>query len=547
MDISNAYLGCDETGTAIHVYSSCGVDEGVYSVCDEITHCEATDGSAVCACSNHWEGELCRNCPVGWDPAADCAECANSWTGENCDICPEHFDPDSDCAVCAIGWGGASCDTCAENFSIETECTSCAGSWTGERCDICPPQWNAEDNCESCAANWTGPDCATQLECIFYVNGASAASSPQGRTWEDAFPSIQPAIDAATATIENSETVTACSVWVARGTYAVYAENKRDSIVLAPGISLFGGFSGTESFVDERSPDADETILSGLGADESERVYTIVTGASNSVLDGFTITGGDSDGNNLILISSCGAGVFAYFVDDMTVRSCKFIENHATAFGAAIYSVGNNVQIEDCVFDDHMSGAVYLDGDDSSIRRSLFLHNLALDGSALYLAGGNVEIENAVFSDNFGDTVFIEDEAAECSVVNSTFYNDFSGSAIRSPTNNFQVYNSIFWGDGEVEEIPFVAEDGSIPQVYYSNLPDNSAGTGNISAEPLFTDPESRDFTLQADSPCIDAAYGDRAPSADFNENQRVDVPSTVDTGGGTPSFVDIGAYEYQN
>ena len=39
-------------------------------------------------------------------------------------------------------------------------------------------------------------------------------------------------------------------------------------------------------------------------------------------------------------------------------------------------------------------------------------------------------------------------------------------------------------------------------------------GIGNIDDDPLLTDPESGDFTLQPDSPCIDAG----SPDASFND-----------------------------
>ena len=46
-------------------------------------------------------------------------------------------------------------------------------------------------------------------------------------------------------------------------------------------------------------------------------------------------------------------------------------------------------------------------------------------------------------------------------------------------------------------------------------------GEGNIDRDPLFVDPENRDFHLKVDSPCSDA--GDPASTVPFNGGCRID------------------------
>jgi hypothetical protein len=110
-----------------------------------------------------------------------------------------------------------------------------------------------------------------------------------------------------------------------------------------------------------------------------------------------------------------------------------------------------------------------------------------------------------------------------------------------SPT----VTNCVLWGDNLDE----ISGNGS-PTVTYSNVQGGFPGTGNIDADPLFVDPDSGDFRLLPDSPCIDAGDNTAVPDGidtDLDGNPRVvDDPDTVDTGYGDPPLVDMGAYEFQ-
>lgn len=72
------------------------------------------------------------------------------------------------------------------------------------------------------------------------------------------------------------------------------------------------------------------------------------------------------------------------------------------------------------------------------------------------------------------------------------------------------------------------------------------SGEGNINVDPLFADPDTDDFHLQADSPCIDAADGSWAPDKDMEDNARHDAEDVPNTGTGSPPYADMGAYEYQ-
>jgi hypothetical protein len=56
---------------------------------------------------------------------------------------------------------------------------------------------------------------------------------------------------------------------------------------------------------------------------------------------------------------------------------------------------------------------------------------------------------------------------------------------------------------------------------------------------------EIYDLRLGDGSVCRDAADGDAAPTMDILGNARYDVTTVTDTGTGTPTYADMGAYEY--
>ena len=73
--------------------------------------------------------------------------------------------------------------------------------------------------------------------------------------------------------------------------------------------------------------------------------------------------------------------------------------------------------------------------------------------------------------------------------------------------SNPNLTNSIIWGNSP--ESIYLYSETEEPIITYSNIEDGWEGESNIGENeeehnPLFTDPENGDYTLQEDSPCID-------------------------------------------
>ena len=69
---------------------------------------------------------------------------------------------------------------------------------------------------------------------------------------------------------------------------------------------------------------------------------------------------------------------------------------------------------------------------------------------------------------------------------------------------------------------------------------DGSVDPTNISADPLFTDADGGDYTLQAESPCIDAGWDGEMGATDYDGNDRA-----IDGDGDDVAIADMGALEF--
>ena len=90
-----------------------------------------------------------------------------------------------------------------------------------------------------------------------------------GDSWETAYVTIQAGVDDIDAAAED--------VWVAEGTYI-------ERIVLNDGVMVAGGYAGTGDLRDI------ETYVTTINSNSAS--YNTVTGANDSGIDGFTVSGG---------------------------------------------------------------------------------------------------------------------------------------------------------------------------------------------------------------------------------------------------------------
>ena|GEM_PF-268201 len=400
---------------------------------------------------------------------------------------------------------------------------------------------------------------------IFYVKAGAAGST--GSSWEEAFGTLQEALDVVSTDEE---------IWVAQGTYYPSIEQggtgeRRQAFQMRNGVAIYGGFPDTgEPGWEDRDPDQYETILSGdIGTpgDGSDNCYHVfyhpsdIELDSSAILDGFTITAGNADGESPhgsgsgMFNDNCGptltrcifryneahfgAGIFNYFSNPVIIHS-NFSDNSAT-FGAGIYNYYNsNPSITNCHFSnnsvDSIGGGVCNHSSSPTITNCIFINNTAYSGGAM--ANGNS-----------GSTI-----------TNCTFYGnpaDNHGGGMYNDDSNPAVTNCIFWSNTAISGGSQIYNETSLPTVSYCDIQGGYSGVGNIEADPGFIDADGADdilgthddnLRLSVDSPCIDAGDNSAVPdSADTDldgRNRFSDDPTIEDTGNGDSPIVDMGVYE---
>jgi len=238
-------------------------------------------------------------------------------------------------------------------------------------------------------------------------------SNGNGHSWENAFGDLHKALKAAKKGDQ---------IWVAAGVYVpTYDGDRTVAFYLVDEVSLYGGFAGIESSLEQRDVENNETVLSGeIGtASKDDNSYTIIYAdniSSKTIIDGFIISDGNANGTNPgVHRNTCGAAWFNLSSSPL-IKNCKFIANVARE-GAAIYNyAGKNgvcsPKILSCSFiDNHADldgGSIFNNGDDGNCSPKIelchFENNIATYGAGMMNRARNgmtrVTVLQCKFSNN---------------------------------------------------------------------------------------------------------------------------------------------------
>lgn len=283
-----------------------------------------------------------------------------------------------------------------------------------------------------CGEGWTGEECE---KCVIFVNGPIGDDSNAGRSWRDALATVSTGL--------GNASVSRCDIWVATGIYYPTEGTSRDATFqLLSGIGLYGGFAGTESSIDERNIEENETVLSGdidqNGIIDNGNVYHVVIGSNDSIIDGFTITGGNANHPDSSDHRVNGGGMYNGSTSPL-VSNCTFSRNSAFRGGGMSNRSGASPTIMNCNFFRNRAlrnggGGIHNNESSPSIVNCTFSNNTSEQsggGISNYESSSPV-VTNCVFTDNYTglcgggmdngysshatvtDCTFLRNEAAIC-------------------------------------------------------------------------------------------------------------------------------------
>ncbi len=431
-----------------------------------------------------------------------------------------------------------------------------------------------------------------------------------GESWSASVATVQKGIRHAKMSIIHQEDVKTCEVWVKTGRYLpTDGDSRHATFTLQPSVNLFGGFAGTETARVERvlGPSTLTTlsgdlkgddILGDLESNKKDNVYHVATGVKNTGIDGFTISGGNANGER-----PHGGGMINVEASPL-VRNCTFLENTAGESGGGMYNYRSSTITDACLFENnsakHGGGLVFYDWNLSHepfssltyiVTDSTFVNNSGCDSAGCYGGGLNnthtyLILNNSIFQGNSANTgggfsnrgstttynCVFHGNSAEIgggmygggAVTNCTFYGNTAsahGGGIYS-IGTSTMSNCILWGN-TADENPQIRSMSPDSFFRYNNIQEGCeglygiCGEGNIDEDPMFVDDDAGDQTvdlqLKPGSPCIDTGSvyvstvedpSDMDGDGDTEESPPFDVAGQKRVQGNS---IDMGAYEFSS
>ncbi len=319
---------------------------------------------------------------------------------------------------------------------------------------------------------------------------------------------------------------------------AIEDANDGDTVMVNPGTYMENIYFYHKNIIltsqDPSNPEiVASTIINGL--DQSSVVIFAGQETPDAVLTGFTITGGygmiiNEFNPNIIW----GAGIFCVdssptIKNNVVVNNISPELNQVESYGGGIACLASNAVITNNIIRDNYAiagGGILNYAGNAIIANNLIYDNSAIVGGGAILLGGRL-VNNTIVrnrAENGGNVYLLsEPEEMNYTVLNNIICQSNSESIFRETVyeNDVVAFNNI-WDN-------YIGSDAVWFECNNTN--------GNISENPMFIDPESRDFRLQMDSPCINAGkpdYTGNADNLDIYGNSRF-----------KQGRIDMGAAEY--
>jgi len=430
----------------------------------------------------------------------------------------------------------------------------------------------------------------------YHVNQATGNDSRDGLSWMRSFETLQTALERAQAGDE---------IWVAAGIYLptwhpgftyngpgpMPSVERYKTFLIPKGVKLYGGFPAQTDMstgMRDRDWERHQTILSGdLNMDDGYdfsnmgdnvyRVVTLVNADESTIIDGFTVTGGNTD-YPVMLRQVSGSGIYATSGSSdanssPTLRNLLIEGNVSSGGGAGFsnYADGNACPvISNTIIRRNKSGE-YGGGfaNDGSKKSAPILENVIISGNQAYIGGGmyclseametSPVLTNVLVSGNISKSdaggIYLTSYAGNIKPVLTNV--TISGNKAGNIVGGLFCYAYTGISVPKIRNTVILGNKAKVMECYDFCNWDNGVSFADIQScfigdllpvphQPfnLFVRPIDADF-----APSIEGDYRPVNGSPLINQGNNSFVKLTTDLAGKPRIYnktVDIGAYEYQ-
>jgi hypothetical protein len=354
---------------------------------------------------------------------------------------------------------------------------------------------------------------------VAYVSLSGSHTEPYD-TWAKAATGIQDGVDAVASP---------GTVWVTNGVYeaggraaAGWISTSRVCITRPVALRSVNGPGATAI---RGAPDA---ATGGCGTGAVRCLFV----STNATVDGFTLERGHTL-NAYSTADAYGGGALLWHGGLLT--NCALRGNRAFGCGGGAY-MSHGGAVADSVLSSNVAdsggGAFGLEG--GALNRCRVQDNAANSGGGIYLLGVGGEAANVLVAGNAasqsggGAMCMYGGRLANATVAGNSAA-DQGGGVYAAGTGAAAVVNTIAWLNAAADGAD--RYNSGAGAVYSYSCSPGLAGTGCLTSNPAFLDPEHGAYWLRGDSPCLDAGSNDGSEGTlDLDRHARR-LYGTVDMG----------------
>jgi hypothetical protein len=301
---------------------------------------------------------------------------------------------------------------------------------------------------------------------IIYVDADAPGSQHDCSSWATACTELTTAL---------ANAISGDEIHVAQGVYRPFGlgSPREFTFQLVKGVTIKGGYAGYgESNPDARNIQAYQTILSGdilARGSNPDNCYHVVTAEEcpdTTILDGFTITGGNADGQiNGSDFYLYGGGMYIKGGSPKVIN-CTFTDNNAHKGGDGLFTTNCTAEVKDCTFQQNQGQGIYNDDSDLIVSGCTFNGNLyeamfnkysngKVDGCTFSQNASGIrnhtsspEVTHCTFSGHTGNGGMVNIYSSNPKIINCTFSDNSPGRGMSNTDHSSpRVINCIFRGN----------------------------------------------------------------------------------------------------